>query len=50
MLVESGLALALEEHRIKVGGGSYTPAACQGEVLLERLVTTGSSFHLEIVS
>lgn len=47
MLVESGLTLALEGERLKVGGGLFTPAACQGEVLLERLVNTGSSFHIE---
>ena len=29
MLVESGLALALEEDKIKVDGGVYTPATCQ---------------------
>lgn len=29
MLVESGLVLALQLDKIKVGGGVYTPAACQ---------------------
>lgn len=29
MLVESGLVLALQGHEIKVGGGLFTPAACQ---------------------
>lgn len=29
MLVESGLVLALELPKVKVGGGVYTPAACQ---------------------
>jgi short subunit dehydrogenase-like uncharacterized protein len=47
MLVESGLALALEGDKIKVGGGLYTPAACQGDVLLKRLLDTGSSFDIE---
>jgi short subunit dehydrogenase-like uncharacterized protein len=46
MLVESGLTLALEHDKIKTGGGVYTPAACQGEVLLDRLVATGCSFEL----
>ena len=32
MLVESGLVLALESDKIKVGGGYYTPAACQVSV------------------
>lgn len=47
MLVESGLALALDGAQIKVGGGLWTPAACQGEVLLKRLVDTGSAFNIE---
>jgi short subunit dehydrogenase-like uncharacterized protein len=47
MLVEAGLALALEGQQIKVGGGLFTPAACQGEVLLRRLVDTGSTFVIE---
>jgi hypothetical protein len=47
MLVESGLALALDGAEIKVGGGLWTPAACQGELLLRRLLNTGSSFSIE---
>ena len=47
MLVESGLVLALQGKEIKVGGGCFTPAACQGELLLKRLVDTGSSFYIE---
>lgn len=47
MLVESGLALALEGDKIKVGGGLWTPAACQAEVLLRRLVDTGCTFEIE---
>jgi len=43
MAVESGLALALEGNRITSGGGVLTPAACQGEVLLQRLLATGST-------
>ena len=29
MLAESGLVLALDSDKIKVGGGVWTPAACQ---------------------
>jgi hypothetical protein len=29
MLVESGLVLALQGDQVKVGGGVWTPAACQ---------------------
>eukprot|EP01038_Epipyxis_sp_PR26KG_P008390 gene8390-11347_t len=47
MLVESGLALALEGDKIKVGGGIYTPAACQGDVLTQRLLATGSTMTIE---
>ena len=45
MLVESGLVLALQLKDVSVGGGIYTPAACQGELLTQRLVATGSSFR-----
>jgi short subunit dehydrogenase-like uncharacterized protein len=47
MLVESGLSLALEGDKIKSGGGVFTPAACQQEVLLQRLIKTGSSFEIK---
>ena len=47
MLVEAGLVLALQSKEIKVGGGLYTPAACQGELLLQRLIDSGSSFYIE---
>lgn len=47
MLIEAGLSLALEGNAIKVGGGLWTPASCQGEVLLRRLVDSGSSFTIE---
>eukprot|EP00599_Poterioochromonas_sp_BG-1_P007141 CAMPEP_0173148702 /NCGR_PEP_ID=MMETSP1105-20130129/9877_1 /TAXON_ID=2985 /ORGANISM="Ochromonas sp., Strain BG-1" /LENGTH=490 /DNA_ID=CAMNT_0014063407 /DNA_START=339 /DNA_END=1811 /DNA_ORIENTATION=+ len=46
MLVESGLALALESDKLKGGGGIFTPGTCQGEVLLERLISTGSAFEI----
>lgn len=29
MLVESGMVLALQGDKVKVGGGLFTPAACQ---------------------
>lgn len=45
MIVESGLCLAHDSKKLgKISGGVLTPAACQGEVLLDRLVATGSSF------
>jgi short subunit dehydrogenase-like uncharacterized protein len=47
MLVESGLVLALQSKEIKVGGGLFTPASCQGELLLKRLVDSGSTFYIE---
>ena len=47
MLVESGLVLALNEQNIKTGGGIFTPASCQGLLLLERLIATGTYFHIE---
>ena len=47
MLVESGLVLALEGNKVKVGGGVWTPASCQGELLIHRLVETGCSFYVE---
>jgi short subunit dehydrogenase-like uncharacterized protein len=47
MLVESALVLALESKDIKVGGGVWTPATCQGELLTKRLVATGCTFEIE---
>lgn len=47
MLVESGLSLALEGDKIKATGGVWTPATCQGEVLLNRLVRTGCAFEIQ---
>lgn len=44
MVVESALSLSLEGDKIKCGGGVHTPAACQKEVLMERLLSTGTSF------
>eukprot|EP00981_Chlorochromonas_danica_P011248 scaffold3825_cov179-Ochromonas_danica.AAC.5 len=48
MLVESGLVLALEGEKVKVGGGVWTPAACQGELLRDRLLATGSALTVEV--
>lgn len=45
MVVEAALALALDADKLKhVKGGVYTPAACQGHVLLDRLCKTGTTF------
>lgn len=46
MMCESGLCLALESDKCTKAGGIYTPASGIGEVLLDRLVATGSSFQL----
>ena len=47
MLAEAGLVLALQGGEVKVGGGLWTPASCQGELLLQRLLATGSAFRIE---
>lgn len=47
MLVEAGLVLALQGELVRVGGGVWTPAACQGEQLTQRLVNTGSTLTVE---
>jgi short subunit dehydrogenase-like uncharacterized protein len=50
MLIESGLSLSLEFDKIKDGcpkGGCFTPATCQKDVLLKRLIDTGCSFFNE---
>lgn len=46
MAVEAGLALALEGDRVSSRGGVLTPASCQGEVLLERLLASGSTLSV----
>ena len=46
MAVESGLALALEGDRVGARGGVLTPASCQGDVLLERLLATGCTLSV----
>jgi len=47
MLVESGLALALESSKIKVGGGVWTPAVCLGRTVLDRLIKGETTMHVE---
>jgi len=47
MLAESGLALVLDKDKIAARGGVYTPAACQGRVLLDRLIESGTSFSIK---
>lgn len=46
MLVESGLVLALQLSQVPVPGGVYTPAACQGRLLTDRLLASGSSLKV----
>lgn len=51
MLVESALCLAQDAERIPVGGGSWTPAAAMGDLLLDRLTShAGMSFAFEPTS
>mmetsp|Transcript_19322 Transcript_19322/g.44713 ORF Transcript_19322/g.44713 Transcript_19322/m.44713 type:complete len:263 (-) Transcript_19322:183-971(-) len=49
MLVEAGLSLALPSDKPlkSAEGGVYTPGACQGEVLLDRLLATGTDFRFD---
>ena len=48
MLVESALCLAQDGDKIPVGGGSWTPAAPMGDLLLDRLTAhAGMSFEFE---
>jgi short subunit dehydrogenase-like uncharacterized protein len=45
MLVESGLALALDEKELpSKGGGFFTPSTGMGQVLLDRICQTGTFF------
>ncbi len=51
MLTESALCLADEEEKIPVGGGSWTPAAAMGDLLLDRLTAhAGMSFEFEPIA
>ena len=46
MLIESALCLAEDEEKIPVGGGSWTPAAAMGDLLLDRLTSyAGMTFE-----
>jgi len=46
MLIESALCLAQDADKIPVGGGSWTPAAAMGDLLLDRLTShAGMSFE-----
>ena len=48
MLIESALCLAEDAEKIPVGGGSWTPAAAMGDLLVDRLTThAGMSFEFE---
>lgn len=47
MLGESALCLALDEDRLPVGGGSWTPASAMGIVLIERLRAAGMTFEVK---
>jgi len=47
MIVETGLALALNANKLEVGGGVYTPACIGSDILLERLRNTGCYWNLE---
>jgi len=45
MVVEAALTLALDSDKLdNKQGGVFTPAACQGEALLNRLCDTGTTF------
>jgi len=46
MVVESALSLALEGDRISQIGGVFTPGSCQKEVLLERLLRSGTTYAM----
>ena len=51
MMVEAGLCLALEDDKLpsKSQGGFWSPAAGLGDVLLDRLTTTGTHFASRVV-
>eukprot|EP00051_Salpingoeca_urceolata_P017594 m.241426 g.241426 ORF g.241426 m.241426 type:complete len:498 (+) comp18999_c0_seq3:1810-3303(+) len=44
MLVESGLCFVQSNAQIPAAGGVFTPAACQGRTLLQRLENTGTEY------
>ncbi len=48
MLIESALCLAEDANKAPVGGGSWTPAAAMGDLLLDRLTShAGMNFEFE---
>lgn len=50
MLVESGLCLALQEEQLPVKqGGFWSPAVGLGDVLLQRLIKTGTVFTSQTI-
>ena len=44
MVVEGALVIALTPEKCSSKGGILTPAACQGEEYLNRLIATGTEF------
>lgn len=48
IMVESGLCFIFNMNDVAPGGGILTPASCQGQVLIQRLVQTGSSIQVDI--
>jgi short subunit dehydrogenase-like uncharacterized protein len=51
MMVESALALALQEDQLKCQrGGFWTPATALGDVLMDRLLKTGTSFQQRVIA
>ncbi len=51
MLIETAISLAEDADEIPVGGGSWTPAAAMGDLLLDRLTeNAGLSFEFEPTS
>ncbi len=50
MVAESGLCLALDLDKLPIeGGGFFSPSVAMGDVLLERLCTTGCKFASRVV-
>lgn len=50
MLIESGLCLALEEDKLPTKrGGFMSTAAGLGDVLMERLIKTGTQFESQSI-
>jgi short subunit dehydrogenase-like uncharacterized protein len=47
LVSEAALTLFLEDKKIKVGGGFWTPASGLGELLTHRILVTGSTLTIE---